>query len=156
MVVWMRVTRLNPTRGERCRHHSNGLLESSGYGKRAALNVSVEGLMREVGPVLGGPQLFPSLDSSPLRTSTLQNAVLATSARCGQTALNARISSDRSGYLNQRTVGLARISHGPRSAPKRRALYSAIRRSQVKTVMVAKNFGEWMARGAGTSDRREL
>lgn len=36
------------------------------------------------------------------------------------------------------------------------ALYSAIRKSEVKTVMVAKNFGEWMARRACTSDRRAM
>jgi len=36
------------------------------------------------------------------------------------------------------------------------ALYSDIGKRQVKSVMAAKNFGEWMARRAGTSDRRAM
>jgi len=35
-------------------------------------------------------------------------------------------------------------------------LYSAIRKSQVESVMAAKNFGEGMARRVGPSDRRAM
>ena len=56
----------------------------------------------------------------------------------------------------KQTERLARISQGLSSAHERMPLYSAIRKSQVKSVMAAKNFGEWMARRAGTSDSRAM
>ena len=56
----------------------------------------------------------------------------------------------------KQTERLARVSHGLGSAHERMPLYSAIRKRQVKSVMAAKNFGEWMARRAGTSDRRAM
>jgi hypothetical protein len=56
----------------------------------------------------------------------------------------------------KQTERLARIGHGPGSARERMLLCSALRKSQVKSVMAAKNFGEWMARRAGTSGRRAM
>jgi hypothetical protein len=45
----------------------------------------------------------------------------------------------------KQTERLDRISHGPGSAHECMPLYSAVRKSQVESVMAAKNFGEGMA-----------